>query len=90
MNLNEFTARYACTLHTDTETKENFIKLPIEDLCGLSYLHDALLHGIRMLTQVEDIYKKESENSIYWISKIMIASYPQTELEGITKWLENK
>ncbi len=87
MNLQEFTERYAVTLHTDL--KGHYLKLPIDDLNELAYMQEALLAAIAMLTQVEDVYKKEVENSIYWLCKILLAGYPGEELEGLSEWLKN-
>lgn len=91
MNLKEFTERYACTLHTDTKTLKKYIKLPIADLDELSYMQRSLLQTIKMLTEQEREaeQEKELESSIYWISKILLASYPQSELEGLSKILKN-
>ena len=86
MNLQEFTKRYALTLHTEPEG--NYIKLPIADLSELGYMQQALVQGIQMLTQIEDIHKKESENTIYWLCKILLAGYPQDELEGLSELLK--
>ena len=86
MNLQEFTKRYALTLHTEPDG--NYIKLPIADLRELGYMQQALIQGIQMLTQIEDAHKKESENSIYWLCKILLAGYPQEELEGLSEWFK--
>ena len=89
MNLQEFTARYLHTLHRDTDTKENYLKLPIADLGELGNMQRALLHAVEMLTQSEDGHRKETENSIYWLCKILLAGHPQEELEGLAEWLKN-
>ena len=88
MNLTEFTIRYACTLHTDPKTQEKYIKLTIADLDELSYMQRSLLHAINLLTELEKEEKKEVESSIYWLSKIIITSYPQSELEGLSELLK--
>ena len=89
MELQEFTARYAHTLHQDPNTKESYIKLSIADLNELGYMQQALLSAIATITQAEDAHKKESENSIYWLCKILLAGYPQEELEVLAELLGN-
>ena len=89
MNPQEFTERYVLTLHADTDTQENYIKLPIVDLSELAYMQEALLNAIMMLTQIEDGNRKESENSIYWLCKILLAGHPQEELDGLAEWLQS-
>lgn len=86
MNLQEFTQRYAVTLHAEPEG--NYIKLPIADMSELGYMQQALLNAIATITQTEDAHKKESENSIYWLCKILLAGYPQEELEGLSEWIK--
>ena len=86
MNLEEFTKRYVLTLHTDTG--ENYIKLPIADLGELGHMQQALLNGIAMLTQLDDDQRKEAENTMYWLCKILLAGYPQEELDGLSEWLK--
>jgi hypothetical protein len=90
MKLQEFTARYAHTLHQDPNIKENYIKLPIADLGELGHMQQALLNGIMMLTQIEDEHRKEAENSIYWLCKILLEGHPQEELDGLSEWLKNQ
>ena len=90
MNPHEFTARYGRTLHTDPDTKENYLKLPVADASELAYMQEALLQAIQLLTQTEGKHKKESQNSIYWLSKILLAGYPGHELEGLAEWLKNE
>jgi hypothetical protein len=88
MKLQEFTARYAHTLHQDPNTEESYIKLAIADLSELGHMQQALLNGIAMLTQLDDEHRKEAENSMYWFCKILLAGYPQEELDGITELLK--
>ena len=88
MNLKEFTTRYSCTLHTDPKTQKRYLKLPIRDLDELSYMQQALVKGIKILAKQEDEEEKELKSSVYWLSKIILASYPQSELEGLSKLLE--
>lgn len=86
MNLQEFTQRYAVTLHAEPEG--NYIKLSIADLSELGYMQQALLNGVAMLTQLEDDQRKEAENTIYWLCKILLAGYPQEELNGLAELLK--
>ena len=88
MNLQEFRANYARTLQHDCDTGQNYVKIPLSDLEDLAYMQASLLEAIAMLTQIEDKDKKELENSIYWISKILLAAYPDEELEGLARWLK--
>jgi len=88
MNLQEFTTRYAHTLHQDPSTKESYIKLAIADLSELGNMHRALLNGIMMLTQLDDEHRKEAENSMYWFCKILLAGHPQEELDGLAEWFK--
>ena len=88
MNLQEFTARYAHTLHRDPNTEENYIKLAIADLSELGQMQQALLNGIAMLTQLDDDQRKEAEHSMYWLCRILLAGYPQEELDGLAEWLK--
>lgn len=86
MNLREFTKRYALTLHTESEG--NYIKLPIADLGELGHMQRALLSGIAMLTQLDDDQRKEAEDTMYWLCRILLAGHPQEELEGLAEWLK--
>ena len=88
MKSQEFTARYAHTLHQDPKTQENYIKLTIDDLGDLGHMQQALLNGIAMLTQLDDEHRKEAENTMYWLCRILLAGYPQEELEGLSEWLK--
>ena len=53
----------------------------------LGYMQQALLNAIATITQTEDGHKKESENSIYWLCKILLAGHPQEELDGLAQLL---
>lgn len=88
MNVTEFTQRYACTLHTDIKTNKRYITLPINDLYELSNMQRSLIQAIQTLSETEKERKIEIENSIYWLSKILLASYPQSELEGLSELLK--
>ena len=72
MNLQEFTARYAHTLHRDPNTQESYIKLTVADLSELGQMQQALLNGIAMLTQLDDDQRKEAEHSMYWLCRICL------------------
>jgi len=43
MKSQDFTGKYALTLHTDPHTEENYIKLPVADLAELGYMQQAIL-----------------------------------------------
>lgn len=85
MELQEFTEKYAVTLHAEPEG--SYIKLHIADLSELGYMQQALLNAIATLTQAEDAHKKESENGIYWLCRILLAGHPQEELDGLAELL---
>ncbi len=91
MNAQEFKSRHYQTLQTEPETKHNYIKLPISDLNELAYMQESLLESITLLTQLEkQHYKsKQMQSAIYWLSKILLASYPHGELDGLTAWLKH-
>ena len=88
MNLQEFTQKYALTLHTDSRTLELYVILPIADLSELGYMQQALIRGVQLLTQAEDVHGKEISDSIYWLCRILLASHSQDELEGLAELLE--
>lgn len=90
MNAHKFSAKYAHTLHFDAKTRETYLKIPIADLEELTCLHEALLEAIQALSQLENYAKREPNYSTYWISKILLATYPGRELEGLTKLLGQK
>jgi len=90
MKSKDFTGKYALTLHTDPHTEENYIKLPVANLAELGYMQQAILDGLLYLVQIENKQdEKELQNSMYWLLKILLASYPQEELEGISQWLKS-
>jgi len=89
MNLKEFTARYVHTLHRDPNTRENYIKLAVADLGELGNMQEALLNGLAMLTQLDGDQRKEAENTMYWLCKILLAGHPQEELDGLAEWLKS-
>ena len=91
MNKQEFTAKYGCTLHKDPNTKENYIKLLIDDFNELGYMQQALINGLLLLTELEKSqYSNVQMQSVtYWICKILLSIHPQDELEGLSEWLES-
>ncbi|MBJ6369859.1 hypothetical protein [Snuella sedimenti] len=90
MNPQEFKTRYCYTLQTDPETKQNYIKLPIADLSELIYMQESLLENILLLTQLEKRHYKteQMQSTIYWLCKILLVSYPHSELDGLSEWLK--
>jgi hypothetical protein len=90
MKIEEFTHRYASIMHKDPITQQQFIKLPIVDVFELSYMQQALIKAIKLLTELEDELAMEVKVSIYWLSRIVLDSYPESELEGIAKFLNSK
>ena len=90
MKLQEFTAKYAKTVHIDTNTQETYIRIPVTDLGELGYMQQSLLENLHLLTQLEDHtdYDKSIKNCAFWLSKILLASYPNDELEGISKLIK--
>ncbi len=90
MKSQEFTEEYGCTLQTNLETKQSHIELPISDLNELAYMQESLLEGILLLTELEKRhYRHEQMQSIvYWLSKILLVSYPHQEINGLSEWLE--
>ena len=90
MNAQEFKSKHCQTLQTEPETKHHYIKLPISDLNELAYMQESLLDGISLLTQLEPRHynNEQLQSTIYWLSKILLASYPHTELDGLTAWLK--
>lgn len=92
MNPKEFKTRYGHTLQTDPETKQHYIKLPISNLNELAYMQESLLDSILLLTQLEKRhYKNEQMQSVvYWLCKILLVSYPNTEIDGLSEWLRHE
>ncbi|MDO5969280.1 hypothetical protein Q4Q35_05620 [Flavivirga aquimarina] len=92
MKSEEFKTRYGNTLQSDPETKKSYIKLPIIDLNELAYMQESLLDGILLLTQLEKRhYKNEQmQSTMYWLCKLLLISYPNTELDGLSEWLKNE
>lgn len=90
MKLQEFTAKYANTVHLDTTTQETYIRIPVTDLGELGFMQQSLLENLHLLTQLEDSTDNDKglKNCAFWLSRILLASYPQEELEGISKLIE--
>ncbi|WP_211344331.1 hypothetical protein [Flavivirga rizhaonensis] len=53
-------------------------------------MQESLLECILLLSQLEKRqYKNEQMQSImYWLSKLLLVSYPHTELDGLSEWLK--
>ena len=83
----EFTSRYSRTLRIDTDTQQPYLKLPISDLNELACTQEALLQAVQTLSQYKTPYKGETNHSVYWLSKILLLSYPGIELEGLSELL---
>ena len=90
MNPHEFASKYGRTLHIDPETNETYLKVPVTDLKELACMQEALLQALQSFSQLKNPHKAEPNYSIYWISKILMASYPGSELEGLAEFLERK
>ncbi|OED35682.1 hypothetical protein AB832_06190 [Flavobacteriaceae bacterium (ex Bugula neritina AB1)] len=90
MKPQEFTEKYIHTIYTDPTTKETFIRVPISDYQELSYMQQSLLENLHLLTHLEDRSDTDRglKNCAYWLSKILLASYPAEELEGISKLIK--
>ena len=82
---------YAQILHTDPETKHTFVKLPVTDLSELGFMQQTLLENLHLISQLED--KNQNNQSIkdivFWLSKILLASYPETELIELSKLVKS-
>ncbi|KAA1246521.1 hypothetical protein [Aquimarina sp. RZ0] len=91
MNLQEFTAKYANTVHIDTKTQETYIRIPVTDLGELSFMQHTLLENLNLLSQLNDDLEtnRDMKDCMFWISKILLASYPSDELEGIAKLIQS-
>ena len=87
MTSREFTARYSRTLRIDSDTQQPYLKLPISDLNELACMQEALLQAVQTLSQNKTPYKGETNHSVYWLSKILLLSYPGIELEGLSELL---
>ncbi len=90
MNIKNFTEKYVNIIHTDPTTKETFIRVPIQDYGELSFMKYTLIENLNLLSQLDDHIKTERDmkDSMFWISKILLASYPAEELKGIAKLIK--
>ena len=91
MNLQKFTAKYANTVHIDTTTQETYIRIPVTDVAELSFMQYTLLENLNLLSQLNDNPQndRDMKDCVFWISKILLASYPSDELEGIAKLIQS-
>jgi len=87
MNTQEF-SKYFSTLHVNAENQTYYVPLPISDLEELGHMHHALIHAIRAINQLGETYPKDTENSIDWLCRILLSSYPEDELEGLSEWIK--
>lgn len=85
----EFAAKYGRTLHIDPETNETYLKVPVTDLKELACMQEALLQALQSLAELENPHKAEPNYSICWLCKILLASYPGRELDGLAELLES-
>ena len=70
-------------LTVDPITKETFIKLPITNLSELGFMQQSLLENLNLLSQLEK--DTDVKDIVFWLSKILLASYPETEIEELSK-----
>ena len=89
MNPQKFTATYLRTLQTDPETNQSHLKIPVTDLDELACIQQALLQAIQALAEVRRHNVEESQHATYWLCKLLLASYPGSELEGLAILLES-
>lgn len=80
----EFESKDIGTIQTDTRTSQTYIKLPIADLNELSYLQTSLLECMGLLSQLEQrqYAHEQMQGVMYWLSRILLAGYPQAEMNG--------
>lgn len=92
MNPKEFKTKYGHTLHTDTNCKQTYIKLPINDLSELAYMQASLLNGIALLTQLEKRHynHEQLQSTMYWLCRLAQHSCPHEEIQGLAEWLQHK
>jgi len=90
MNPQEFTSKYLNIIHKDPTTKETYIRVPIQDYGELSFMQHTLIENLNLLSQLDDNIRTERnmKDSMFWISKILLASYPSEEIEGIAKLIK--
>ena len=78
---------YIQILTTDPVTKETFIKLPVTDLNELSFMQQSLLENLNLLSQLEK--DTDLKDIVFWLSKILLASYPENELTELSKLVKS-
>ena len=90
MQPQEFTEKYAHTVYLDTETQETYIRIPVTNIAELSFMQYTLLENLNLLSQLNDTPQnnRDMKDCVFWISKILLASYPSDELEGISKLIQ--
>ncbi len=78
MKPEEFTPEYPSSVHTDPLTQEKYIRIPIAELGELQFMQYVLSENLQLLSHLEDDYKFNGifKDCVYWISKILLASYP--------------
>lgn len=74
------------TLHTDLDTQETYLKIPLSDLSELSAMQQSLLENLHLLSQLEK--ETDLKDCVFWLSRILLASYPSDELEGVAKLIK--
>jgi len=90
MKPQEFTAKYANTVYYDTDTQESYIRIPVTDLNELGFMQHTLLENLNLLSQLNDDLKadRDLKDCVFWISKILLSSYPTDELAGVSKLIQ--
>lgn len=90
MKPQEFTAKYANTIYFDNKTQEAYIRISVADLNELGFMQHTLLESLNLLSQLDDSFRtdRDLKDCVFWISKILLASYPTDELEGISKLIK--
>ena len=90
MNPSKFKKAYCNVLRKDQDTEHYYFKTTVENLYELAYLQKGLITSLFFVSQLQDELhtKEELKNCIYWISKILLESYPNTELEGLDTLLD--
>ena len=63
---------------------------PVTDLSELSFMQQSLLENLHLLTRLEDHTNtdKNIKNCAFWLSRILLASYPEEELLGVAKLIK--
>lgn len=91
MKPQEFTAKYANTVYHDADTQESYIRIPVTDLNELGFMQYTLLENLNLLSQLDDDLKadRDVKDCVFWISKILLSSYPTDELAGVSKLIQS-